>query len=99
MVGFRHFHRLDSRLKVGPGIERHAVQFVGRRDLVRGIKWARDIKLAGRRTIVQQHQNLDFRVRQGHPGAFQVRFVLHALQFEAIEIYSARCPPRGIAPG
>ena len=54
--------------------------------------------ISRRRAVVQQLQNLDFRILQSHPGAFQVRFVLHALKLQPIEIDLRDAPHAELLP-
>ncbi len=66
---------------------RQAAQFFERANLIRKIERSRHVKLLHRRPVVQQHQQLDLRRSQIHHGGLDIRLVLHALQFQPLEIH------------
>ncbi len=87
MVGLGFIHGLTAALQVGPGVQGRLPDLVERRQLIGEIEWAGDVELLDRRAVVQQSEQLNLRRAQIDFRRLQVGFILHALQFQPVQVH------------
>ncbi len=79
-------HAFDGRLQVRPRVHSRLPELVAGYELVVEIVRSGHIELFNRRPVVQQRKQVDLCVFQALLGSLQVRFILHPLQFQSVEI-------------
>ena len=83
---------LHGGLEVRPCLERDSAKLRKGRNLLGKVKGPRHVELFDRRPVIQQHQKLDLRRAQVDRGGLHVRFILDALQLQAVQVDARDIP-------
>ena len=79
-------NRLQRRLQVRPRSQRRIAIGVQRLQIIAEIEWTCHVELVDRRAVVEQLQELNLGGAQIYDRGFNLRLVLHAQQFDAVQI-------------
>ena len=95
---FRLVDGLHGGPEVRPCLEGDGAELREGRDCFRKVKGSRHVELLDGRPVVQEREELDLRRAQVHRGSLHVRFILDALQLQAVQVDAGDVPcPEALA--